>query len=279
MNSSRLWVLQGDEVKKPVWPAFNPSHHVAAAQASSTAAARQIQAEPDLDAARMEAAQLLQDAANQAEQAVESAREEGFEQGRNEGIEAGKAELEMLRQHAQLESQNARLQAENIRQTSESSAKLLRLEAEKEAQAIIADAREEARRITEEGRLEVQKRLEESQGALVDLAVAAATRIVQGHLALQPQAIVAMVAAGLRRLKDTHCTVRINPADLPLLEAQRSTLERELGAGVLQFSGDAGLNRGSYMVNSAQGQIDGTLEYQTERIEAALNAALGGKES
>lgn len=261
-------------MKKPTWPSFNPSHQVAVAQ-SGTAAPQLPEPDSDLNEARLRAAQILSDAANQAEEAVEA----GFQQGRQEGIEAGKAELETLRQQAQLELENARLQAENIRQAAESAARLVQLEAEKEAQGIVAAAKDEAHRILDDGRLEVQKRLDESQAALVDLAVAAAMRLVQGHLALQPQSIASMVATGLRRLKDTHCTVRVNPADLPLLEAQRSTLERELGAGSLQLSGDPGLQRGSYMVNSTHGQIDGTLEHQAERIQAALNAALGGKES
>lgn len=266
-------------MKKPVWPSFNPAHHVAAAQAAPVDRSRRHLYDPDLNHARLEAAQLLQDAATQAEEAVESARAEGFEQGRQEGLEAGRAEIETMRKQAQLELENARLQAENIRQAAESDAKLLRLEADKESQAILAAAKEEARRIVEEGRLEATRRLDESHEALVDLAVAAATRLVQGHLALQPQSIVTMVATGLRRLKDTHCTVRIHPDDLPLLEAQRSTLERELGAGSVQISGDPSLQRGGYMVNSTHGQIDGTLENQAERIQAALHAALGGKES
>lgn len=279
MSLSRVRVLPGVEVKKPIWPSFNPAHHVAAAQAGLEPKTRRSQSEADLDDVRLEAAELLQDAATQAEQAIEAARLEGFEQGRQEGIEAGRAELEKLWRQAELEVENARLQAENIRQTTESTAKLSRLEAEKEAQALIAAAKEEARRIVDDGRVEAQKRLDESRNALVDLAVAAAMRIVQGHLALQPQAIAAMVAAGLRRLKDTQCTVRVNPDDLPLLEAQRATLERELGSGTLQLAVDPGLRNGSYMISSTHGQIDGTLEHQAERIQAALNAALGGKDS
>lgn len=264
-------------MKKPVWPALTPTQQVAASQAP-TAPLRTARPAHSLDEAREQAARILSEAASQAEQAAELGYREGHEKGYADGLAAGQAELEMLRQQAQLELENARLQAENHRQAAESQAKLLQLEAEREAQAIIAAAKDEARRIAEDARFEAQKRLEESQAALVDLAVAAAVRLVQGHLALQPQSIVAMVAAGLRRLRDTHCTVRVNPEDLPLLEAQRSVLERELGSGTLQIAGDPGLERGGYMVNSTQGQIDGTLEHQAERIQAALNAALGGKQ-
>jgi len=231
---------------------------------------------------RLEAARILQEAAEEAERAQVEARKEGFEQGRKEGLEAAKVEAEALRREAELALENARLQADAIRQAAEKDASVMRLEAEKEAQAALADARAEAQRILAEARQqaeeEVARRLEQSQEALVELAVAAATRLVQGHLAIQPQAVVQMVAAGLRLVKDSPATVRVNPEDLPLLEAQRSALERELGAGALTLTPDPGLQRGSYLVQSPVGQVDGTLEHQTERLEAAMRAALGGNE-
>lgn len=282
----------GTEIKRPAWPSFEQSRpdaavarQAGASRAQVASAAQQPTAYTsayDVESARLEASRLLQEAASEAEQALAEARTQGFEQGRVEGIAAGQAELEMLRNQAQLELQNAKLQAENIRQAAESSAKLGQVEAEKQAQAIIAEAKEEARRIRDEAKAELDRRLDESQAALVDLAVAAAVRLVQGHLALQPQSIINMIAVGLRRLKDTSCTVRLHPEDLPLIEAQRSTLERELGAGLLQFSPDASLQQGSYLIHSPQGQIDGTLQHQAERIQSALEAALGsggGKQS
>lgn len=276
-------IPSGIEVKRPSWPSFTPGHQEAgvARQAAQSRgqvapAAQQSYAAPaDLESARMQASRLLQEAATEAEQAQAAARQQGFEQGRAEGIAAGQAELEALRNQAQLELQNARLQAENIRQAAESSAKLSQVEAEKQAQTIIVEAKEQANRIREEATVELQRRLDDSQAALVDLAVAAAVRLVQGHLALQPQSIINMVAVGLRRLKDTNCTVRLHPEDLPLLEVQRSTLERELGAGQLLLAPDTSLSQGSYLIHSPQGQIDGTLQHQAERIQSALEAALG----
>ncbi len=276
-------VPAGLQVKKVDWPTFSPSRQPAAATfqplgkspPAESAHVTHGGGSHDLNDARLQAAQILSEAAAEAEKALEA----GFQQGRQEGIAAGKEELEMLRTQAQLEAENARLQATNTRQQAEADAKLIRANAEREAQEIIMAAKEEARRIIDDGRFEVQKRIDQSGAALVDLAVAAAMRVVQGHLALQPQSIVGMVAAGLRRLKDTDCSVRINPEDLPLIEAQRSTLERELGAGTLHVSPDPSLQRGSYMVTSPQGQIDGTLDEQAQRIQAALNAALGGNKS
>lgn len=293
MSSSRIGKLPpGVEAKAPVWPKLTPPPpkpasppapvRRTAAAAKAEAAARSEAVQADLEKARLEAARILQEAAEEAERAEEAAREEGYERGRQEGLEAGRAEVAALRREAELALENARIQGDSIRQSAESAAALTRLEAEKAAEAALAEARAEAQRILAEAReraeAEVRERLEHSQQALVELAVAAATRLVQGHLAVQPQAVVQMVAAGLRLVKDAPATVRVSPGDLPLLEAQRSTLERELGAGTLTFTPDPGLGRGSYMVQTPVGQVDGTLEQQTARLTAAMRAALGGAE-
>lgn len=280
-------VPAGVEVKRPVWPTLTPTPTAPpkpalaprSVQKAEAAFASTVDPAAELAEARLEAARLLQEAAVEAEEAQAAAQQQGYEQGREEGLAAGRAELEALRKQAELELENARLQAESLRQAAQAEAALSRTEAEKVAQQIIGAAKEESHRITEAARAAAGERLTQSQEALVELAVAAAVRLVQGHLALQPQSIIQMVAAGLQRLKDSDCTVRVHPKDLPLLEAQRSVLERELGAGTLGLSPDLSLQRGSYLVHSQQGQIDGTLEQQTERLQAAMRAALGGGHS
>lgn len=277
-------VPPGVVVQRPLWPTFSPQAAAAPPKPSepaSSALAVQpvVRVEETVNDARLEAAQILQNAAAEAEAATQAARQEGYASGHAEGLAAGQAEVESLRSQALADVEQARSQAEAIRQAAEAEARATRAEAEKGAQAILAQAQEDARQMRDQANAELHRRLDEAQPALVELAVAAAMRLVQGHLALQPAAVVNMVAAGLRRLKDTDCTVRISPEDLPLLEAQRSTLERELGAGLLQVQPDPTLTQGSYLVTSPQGQIDGTLEQQAERMQAALNAALGGNRS
>jgi flagellar biosynthesis/type III secretory pathway protein FliH len=229
-----------------------------------------------INEARLQAAQILQDAAAEAEMAQEEAQRQGYEDGRQEGLSAAQAELEAQRQEAEAALAGARQQADLVRRAAEAEVRANLADAEAQAQALLAKARSEAATIVAEGRAERDRRLDEAQTAVVELAVTAAVRLVQGHLALQPASVIAMVAAGLRRLKDTDCTVRVSPQDLPLLEAQRSTLERELGAGLLKLQPDAGLSQGSYMVGSPRGTIDGRLEAQEQAMRAALGAALGG---
>lgn len=274
-------VPPGVVVQRPHWPTFTVQRAASPPQSSEPAppvptVQTAVRVEETVNEARLEAAQILQNAAAEAEAATEAARKEGYASGHAEGLAAGQAEVESLRSQAQAEVEQAQAQSEAIRQTAEAQARATRAEAEKEAQAIRTQAEADARQMRDQANAELLRRLDEAQPALVELAVAAAMRLVQGQLAIQPAAVVTMVAAGLRRLKDTNCTVRVSPEDLPLMEAQRSTLERELGAGLLQVQPDPTLTQGSYLVTSPQGQIDGTLEQQAERLQAALNAALGG---
>jgi len=226
--------------------------------------------------AQLQAVEILQEAAAEAEAALAATRQQGFEQGHREGLAAGQAELEQQRDQAHEQVQNARIQAELSRQAVESERRAQLASAQAQVQVMLADARSEAAALLAEARLEQHRRLDEAQDAMVNLSVAAAVRLVQGHLAVLPSAVVAMVAAGLRRLKDTDCSARVSPLDLPLLEAQRSTLERELGAGLLQLQPDQSLSQGSYLLSSPHGHIDARLEQQALQMHAALTVALGG---
>lgn len=229
----------------------------------------------ELTEARLSASRILQEAAEEAEAAIISAREEGFAAGRLEGLAAAGAELERQRQQALLEVEHAGAQAEAIRRQANAEAAAIRADAEAQAHALLLRTRDTVDAMLAETREEQRRRLDEAQSALVDLAVAAAVRLVQGHLAIQPASVVTMVAAGLQRLKDSDCTLRVSPEDLPLVEAQRHILERELGQGLLQVLGDAGLTQGSYGLSSTRGAIDGRLDDQAGRLRTALQAALG----
>lgn len=294
MSSFRLGTVPSDfPVERPHWPRFDQGVAVEEVSARQTAgvvpglaagippaglASPAAQVEEILNEARLEASRILQEAAAEVEAALEAARQEGFAAGEQEGFSSHQAELELRRAQVELELERAQAHAGALRQTAEAEAKVIRSEAEARAQGIINQALERSESIRSEALTEQQHRLEEAQAALVELAVTAAIRLVQGHLALQPASVINMVAAGLRRLRETNCTVRVSPEDLPLIEAQRSTLERELGAGLLQVQPDPGLSPGSYMIGSPQGHIDARLQQQASHLKAAMKAALGGND-
>jgi flagellar assembly protein FliH len=266
-------------VQRPIWQPLTPTalvREVEPPQAARPQPDAARAADDVLNQARMQAAEMLQQAASEAEAAVTESRQQGYEAGLQQGLAAAVAELEAQRQQARAEVEQARAQAEAIRQAAEAEARATRAEAEVFMHTQRDQAREEAEALLAEARQEQHRYLDEAKEALVDLAVAAAMRLVHGHLAVQPAAVTAMVAAGLRRLKDSNCTVRVSPQDLPLLHAQRSTLERELGAGVLKLQADPTLQPGSYVVASPLGQIDATLDSQAAHLRTALTAAMGG---
>lgn len=277
----------GVMIAAPSWPALEPVVLVKEQQPAITPPQEPADSEQDdshgwtgaddiLEQANLEAAQLLQLAASEADSALAEARQQGFVVGKEEGLQAAHTEIQQLHAEAKAAVDQARTHADLLRQIAEAEAKAARAEAQLQVQEVLRQAHTEAAVITAQARHEQQNMLDNAQTALVDLAVTAAVRLVQGHLALKPAAIVAMVAAGLRRLKETDCTVRVGPGDLPLLEAQRSTLERELGAGLLKLHPDPGMQSGSYMVMSTHGQIDAQIEQQATHLRSALTAALGG---
>lgn len=284
-------------MQRPVWPRFIPVdpqppapefEEMPEAVEAEAAAALQpdlpaVRAVPDqeelLREARLQAAQILQEAATEAEAAVKAAQQDGYEAGYRDGAAAARAEAEHLRSQAAGELEQARGEAETLRTESEATARRLQHEAETRAQVLLAEVKEQVAALLKEAEVEQHRRLDAAQEMVLDLAVTAAMRLVQGQLALHPEAIVSMVAAGLRKLKDTNCTVRVSESDLPLLEAQRATLERELATGNLQLQPDTGMSPGNYLIKSTQGQIDGRLETQGAVLRSAMGAALGGAEA
>lgn len=270
-------VPHGVSVGAPAWPDLRAAVQPAAPHRSSLPVPAAAKLSDPVTEARLEAARILQEAAAEAELAMAEARQQGFATGRQEGLAAAATEVSGQVQVAQQEADRAKTQAALLMEAAEAGARARRAEAEAEAQVLLAQAREKAEALLHEAGAEQNRQLEAAHHALVELAVAAAVRLVQGHLTVQPHAIAAMVASGLRRLKDTHCTVRTRPQDLPLLEAQRGALERELGAGLLVIKPDSSLSVGSYMIDSPRGHIDATLEQQSVGLRAALVEAMGGE--
>ena len=277
MSSSRPGLVPlGVTVKAPSWPNLLPTAPARAVQpeqlSSAGKSAPSLGHDEVLQHAHMKAAEILQQAAADADAAVEAARKEGYAAGVASGLE--QAEAKRLQAERALES--ARAEADSLRRAAEADARAMRAEAEVERQSLLARVREEATGLLEQARVEQRELLDAAQAAVVDLAVTAAMRLVQGHLAVQPAAVVAMVGAGLRRLKDSHCMVRLSPQDLPLLHAQRAVLERELGSGSLKLQPDGSLQQGGFLIHSPNGVIDATEEQRSASLRSALNVALGG---
>jgi flagellar assembly protein FliH len=104
--------------------------------------------------------------------------------------------------------------------------------------------------------------------------VAAALAQIAGPLLATREAAVGAVAAALSKAKPAvELTVRVNPADLSLLEAQRAALAAVTAAPTLHLLADAQVVLGGCLVESPTGTLDARLELQLQGLFETLRTA------
>jgi flagellar assembly protein FliH len=104
--------------------------------------------------------------------------------------------------------------------------------------------------------------------------VAAALAQIAGPLLATREAAVGAVAAALGKAKPAaELTVRVNPADLSSLEAQRAALTAVTAAPTLHLLADAQVALGGCLVESPIGTLDARLELQLQGLFETLRAA------
>jgi flagellar assembly protein FliH len=111
-----------------------------------------------------------------------------------------------------------------------------------------------------------------------ELAVLIAEQVIAGAFAAEPERIVDVARAALRRLTDRHhVTVLVNPEDLELLSNAVQALQAELG-GIehLDVQADRRIERGGTIAQTAYGEIDATIGAQLQAARELLEAALAG---
>jgi flagellar biosynthesis/type III secretory pathway protein FliH len=138
-------------------------------------------------------------------------------------------------------------------------------QAEREAAAA------EAARLIALGHQERRALVEQARGQLTELALAIAEKLIGAQLALDPAAVAGIVerciqAAGAGR----PLRLRVHPADLPALEAERDRLKQRVGDPSLEIEPDAEIGRGGCLIETETGEVDGRLEQQLAAIRRAL---------
>jgi flagellar assembly protein FliH len=111
-----------------------------------------------------------------------------------------------------------------------------------------------------------------------ELAVQIAEQIVAGAFDVEPERVVDVTRAALRRLADRHhVTVLVNPDDLELLSSSVQTLQSELG-GIehMDVQADRRIERGGAIAQTAYGEIDATIGAQLQAAREIVEAALTG---
>jgi type III secretion protein L len=106
---------------------------------------------------------------------------------------------------------------------------------------------------------------------LLRLAVKIAEKILGREIKGNREAIVDIVANALRQARRNEMiTVRVNPADLPVMEEHGQKLERAGREQFLDVVPDPQVTAGGCVIESESGAIDAQLETQLRVLERAL---------
>ena len=180
----------------------------------------------------------------------------------------------------------ARAEARRLVTEAESEAKRVREEAESEARELreraFAEGREEALTELTELILEARSRkdsaLAEAERDLLRLAVKLAEKIIGREVERDSSALADIVANALRHARHNETfTVRVNPADMPVVEAYRTRLDPAGRARFLDVVADPAVGHGGCVIETESGTIDAQLDTQLRVLERALLARAGGE--
>ena len=106
---------------------------------------------------------------------------------------------------------------------------------------------------------------------LLRLSVKIAEKILGRELKSDREAIIDIVANALRQARRNEMiTVRVNPADLPVIEEHGQRLERAGREQFLDIVPDPRVAAGGCVIESESGAIDAQLETQLRVLERAL---------
>jgi type III secretion protein L len=112
---------------------------------------------------------------------------------------------------------------------------------------------------------------------VLTLAVKLAEKIIGREIERDLAALADIVAAALRHARQNEAlTVRVNPADLPSVEAHRTRLDPAGRARFLDLVADPRVGPGGCVIESESGTVDAQLETQLRVLERALLARAAG---
>jgi len=146
-----------------------------------------------------------------------------------------------------------------------------RLALEREAPALreIGVALGEAARRLDAARRELHGRLE---GALPELAVTVAERILRRELSVRPETLVHVVREALEAIGPApRVTLRLHPEDQAVVERHRSLIAEALGGTELRVEGSHEVERGGCVVDTDSLTLGAGLPEQLDRALALLS--------
>jgi flagellar assembly protein FliH len=114
--------------------------------------------------------------------------------------------------------------------------------------------------------------IQETESALINLALESAQKIVAG-LPVEASLVEAVVREALQQVEDTaEMAVQLHPDDLALLHRHKSALlTSSPESGTLRFTASSEVGRGGCIVQTRFGMIDARREIKLEQLRKALN--------
>lgn len=108
---------------------------------------------------------------------------------------------------------------------------------------------------------------------LVEMVLLISRKIVARELTLQPDAIEEIVAAGFKLLSDSEgIKLHLNPKDCEFLELS----PRDNWPPEVELMADGTISPGGFLLETATGEIDGTLENRWEVVAQMVQEVLKG---
>jgi flagellar assembly protein FliH len=115
---------------------------------------------------------------------------------------------------------------------------------------------------------------QQHEGALAELALQIARKVIGAHLDADPTLVARIVQHAIADLEpSTALEVRVHPGDLPAVEASRRELERLVqGGGRVDIVADDQVDVGGVVLVSPVGEVDARIETKLSVLETAFTA-------
>lgn len=112
------------------------------------------------------------------------------------------------------------------------------------------------------------------EGALADLALQIARKVIGAHLEADPTLVARIVQHAIAELEpSTALEVRVSPGDLAAVEASRRELERLVsGGGRIDIVADETVDSGGVVLVSPVGEVDARIATKLSVLETAFTA-------
>ncbi len=115
---------------------------------------------------------------------------------------------------------------------------------------------------------------QQHEGALADLALQIARKVIGAHLDADPTLVSRIVQHAIAELEpSTSLEVRVHPGDLAMVEASRRELERLVqGGGRVEIVADETVDVGGVVLVSPVGEVDARIKSKLSVLETAFTA-------